>query len=263
MFFTFKLKHILIALGAVVLIVLALILLLGGRGNKAPAIAATAAPIPSAGPRTTSAPERTPPRETGERLTARPYTLVIDAGHGGEDGGSSSPTQHEADVNLDIALRMQALAGLYGVVPVMTRESADIAYPSDLKSVSARKVWDQKQRVALINGTQNALLISIHQNTFPSPIERGAQVLYAKTGGSAELAALLQEALRADLDPGNRRVAMPISGTIYLMKSVNCPAVLVECGFLSNAGEDAKLADGNYRLKLAAVILNTYFQYSG
>lgn len=261
MFFTFKLKNLLIALAIVVLAAVLLLTLSGRRGKTAASNAAgfQTAELTPAGSAAPTAPAVS--AAAGEPVPKTARTLIIDAGHGGADGGSSSATQVEADINLDIALRMRAIAGLFGVAPVMTRESADIAYPDSAKTIRAKKVADQKQRVALINGTPDALLISIHQNTFPSSsIVRGIQVFYAKTAGSEEFASALQEALRVSLDTGNRRVAMPIGGDIYLMKNVTCPAVLVECGFLSNPEDDAALATDTYRLKIAAVLWNTYLQ---
>lgn len=105
------------------------------------------------------------------------------------------------------------------------------------------------------------MLISIHQNCYPDRKPSGAQVLYAASPGSDTLGALMHDNLVAYLDPQNRRVAVPISEKIYLMREVNCPAVLVECGFLSNESECAKLEDGGYQTKLAAVIIASYLQY--
>lgn len=189
-------------------------------------------------------------------------TLIIDAGHGGEDGGCTSITgKLESDINLDIAVRMQSLAGLFGIEPVMTRESAEISYPESAKTISAKKVYDQKTRVELINTTPNAILISIHQNTYPDARPRGPQAFFAKTSGSAELAAIVHENLKSALYPESRRVAAPISDSVYLMKKVECPAVLVECGFISNADDDALIADGGYRIKLASIMLSSYLQF--
>jgi N-acetylmuramoyl-L-alanine amidase len=190
--------------------------------------------------------------------------LIIDAGHGGEDGGCTSVSgQIEADVNLLIALKLRALAGLVGINSVMTRETAEIGYPASADTTKARKAYDQKTRIELINSVENALLISIHQNKFPDARPCGAQVLYAKTQGSDDLAAQMQESLRVSLHPENRRVAAPIQDTILIMKSVSCPAILIECGFLSNPEEDGLLATDGYRLKVAAVIISSYANYIG
>lgn len=195
-------------------------------------------------------------------LTDNACTLILDAGHGGEDGGAvSADGMIEADVNLQIAQRLQALAVLTGVPVMMTRDSADIVYPDTATTTAQRKVADQKQRVEQINAVSNAVLISVHQNFFPSTSPCGSQVLYAATDGSDALGELMHDNLNAYLNPENRRVAAPISEKIYLMRNIHCPAVLVECGFLSNPEEAARLADPGYETKLAAVIFASYLQY--
>ena len=189
-------------------------------------------------------------------------TLIIDAGHGGLDNGASSADgMLEADINLDIALKMNALAQIFGIEAVMTRDSADLPYPEQADTIARKKVWDQKRRVSLVEGTKSGILISIHQNTYPDPRPSGAQVLYAATDGSCELGELVHENLVSSLNPENRRVAAPISKTIYLMNSVSCPAILVECGFLTNAEEAGKLATDEYKTKLAVILLASYMQY--
>ena len=181
--------------------------------------------------------------EATANWTDTKQVLILDAGHGGEDGGAVAPNGTvEADVNLQIALRARAIAELTGVEVVMTRDSPDIAYPDDATTIAERKKADQHQRADLICKTDNAVLISIHQNC-------------------DTLGALMHDNLVAYLDPQNRRVAAPISDKIYLMREVKCPAVLVECGFLSNESECAKLKDGGYQTKLAAVIIASYLQY--
>ena len=188
--------------------------------------------------------------------------LILDPGHGGEDGGAVSVTgTHESVINLDIAVRLSDLSGLLGVPCKMTRRSEDIAYPRELKTTAKRKVYDQKSRVAFINDTENAVLLSIHQNFFPRRSAHGPQAFYAKTPGSDALAGYLCASLDAALLPGNNRPAKPIAENIYLMKNVRCPAVLVECGFLSNEAEAKALDDENYRLKTAAALGGAYLQY--
>ncbi len=188
--------------------------------------------------------------------------LVIDPGHGGEDGGAVSVTgTHESVINLDISTRTAALAGLTGLPYRMTRMSEDIDYPSELKKVSQRKLFDQQSRVSFINGTDGAILLSIHQNFFPKKSAHGPQAFYAKTAGSDILAGCMAKSLDAALLPENTREAKPIAPKIYLMKNVNCPAVLVECGFLSNAGEARLLDTGAYRLRVAMSLTSGYLSY--
>lgn len=199
--------------------------------------------------------------ETANWVDAK-QVLILDAGHGGEDGGAVAPNGTiEADINLQIALRARAIAELTGVEVVMTRDSPDIAYPDDAATIAEQKKADQHQRVELIRATKNAVLISIHQNCYPDKKPSGAQVLYAASAGSDVLGTQMHENLITYLDPQNRRVSAPISDKIYLMREVKCPAVLVECGFLSNEAECARLRDSGYQTKLAAVIIASYLQY--
>ena len=143
---------------------------------------------------------------------AESRVLVIDAGHGGEDGGATSPSGLiESGVNLDIAKRFEALAGYFGIKTAMTRESETIEYPASAKNMRERKAFDQKNRIKLINSFENAVLVSIHQNKYPDPRPRGPQVFFADTGGSRELAEVAQVRLTQALYPENRRLAAPIS----------------------------------------------------
>jgi len=188
--------------------------------------------------------------------------LIIDAGHGGLDGGAStSDGVTESDINLAVALKMEAVANFLGISTVMTRESADLNYPESESTIAARKVWDQKTRVDLINSIESGYLISVHQNSYPDARPRGSQVLYAKTEGSQTLGEIAHSNLIEQLNPDNRRVAAPISESIFLMKSVNCPAILVECGFLSNKDEAAILQTEEYKTKLAIVLVASYLQF--
>lgn len=190
--------------------------------------------------------------------------LVIDAGHGGTDGGAvAADGTVESGINLAIALRMKAVAGLLGLPGVLTRSAEALDYPESASTTHAKKVWDQQQRVALINALPNAVLVSIHQNKYPDARPRGAQALYGREEGSEVLAALMQDALTRCLCPDNRRVAAPISDSIYLMKSVRCPAVLVECGFLSNPEELARLKTPDCQTQLALVLAASYLQFLG
>ena len=202
------------------------------------------------------------PAQEASANTAGARTLIIDPGHGGEDGGAVAPDgTQEADVNLSISLRLNALARLCGVPTVLTRSSANIDYPTDAGTIAARKTADQRKRVEVINQMSDGVLISIHQNWYPAASPHGAQVLYSKTAESQEFGSMLHEQLLRALDIENRRVAAPISDDIFLMRNVHCPAVLVECGFLSNPQELIQLKDPNYEMKLSMVMLSAYLQY--
>lgn len=187
-------------------------------------------------------------------------TLVLDPGHGGADGGAVSVTgTSESAINMEIAERCRALAGLFGVTAEMTRDSEELQYPDDASTIRAKKVWDTKHRTEFINSTENAVLISIHQNKYTTAGPHGCQVLYAPTVGSRELAEGLQELLR-QVAGEDKRNAAQIGKEIYIMNHVTCPAVLVECGFVSNVVEAKRLEDPKYQLKLAAMIVGGYLE---
>lgn len=181
-------------------------------------------------------------------------TVVVDAGHGGEDGGTLSCTGvRESGLNLEIALRVNDLFALLGQRTRMLRIQDVSLHDTDAATIAARKASDIRARVRLTEETPKAVLLSIHQNHFPESKYRGAQVFYAAADGSRALAERLQTALGTQLDPDNHR-ACKKAGEIYLLKHVSCPAVLVECGFLSNPAEEALLRTPEYQKKLAAVL---------
>jgi N-acetylmuramoyl-L-alanine amidase len=182
-------------------------------------------------------------------------TLVIDAGHGGADGGAvSTGGALESEINLDIALRLYMLAGFLGERAVLTRSGEDIAYSEDALTVREKKRDDMKKRLAVIHSTENAVLVSIHQNKFDTPGPSGAQVIYAPDDESRALGETVQNALMEFLGQGNRQGAVRDNGAIYLLNNAACPAILIECGFLSNPAEEALLLTGRYRARVAAAI---------
>ena len=191
--------------------------------------------------------------EVSAYVRAEPV-VVIDAGHGGEDGGASSPDGVlEKTLNLEIAQKIDALLQFAGVKTVMLRETDTALYTDGCSGIAEKKVSDLKHRVLLTNQVENAVLLSVHQNFFTESKYRGAQVFYAKTDGSRELAERIQGALRTDVDPDNHRQVKPSQG-VYLMEHVNGTAVLVECGFLSNPAETALLQAETYQKKLCAAV---------
>lgn len=183
----------------------------------------------------------------------RLHRIVIDAGHGGEDGGAISCTgKSESGYNLQIALRLNDLLQLLGYDTVMVRTTDTSVYTSG-QTISQKKVSDLKQRVRIVDRTYNALLLSIHQNTFPEEKYSGAQVFYGGAQGSEELAKELQQELVSSLNPGSSRKAKRGKG-IYLLDKTSAPGVLIECGFLSNRQEEEKLRSPEYQKKLCCVI---------
>lgn len=190
----------------------------------------------------------------------RKATIVIDAGHGGEDGGATSCTGIlESALNLEIAIKLNDLMHLLGYDTVMVRTTDRSVY-TEGTSIAQKKVSDLKQRVKLINNTDHAVAISIHQNTFSDSRYSGAQVFYAPKGESGDLASALQQAFIQTVNPDSNRQCKP-ADSVYLMQKINCTGVLVECGFLSNPEEEAALRDGNYQNKLCCVIASTVGNY--
>lgn len=181
-------------------------------------------------------------------------TVVVDAGHGGEDGGAAAPNgTKESVLNLEISLRVRDALRFLGLPVVMVRENDVSVCDPEAATVSEKKVSDLKNRVRLVGETPNAILLSIHQNMFSESQYHGAQVFYAGASGSREMAECMQELLRTALDPANHRQSKQ-ANTVYLLNKIHCPGILVECGFLSNPEEEALLETADYQKKLAAAI---------
>ena len=186
----------------------------------------------------------------------RQHTVIIDAGHGGVDGGATSCTgKLESAFNLEIALRLNDLMHLLGIHTKLVRTS-DISVYMQGETIAAKKVSDLKNRVKLVNETENALLLSIHQNTFSDSQYSGAQVFYAPKGEGQQLAEQLQTALVQTLNPGSNRRCKQADG-VYLMERIEQTGILIECGFLSNVEEEAKLRSDTYQKNLCCVIAAT------
>lgn len=205
-------------------------------------------------------------RRQGAETAFRPEraadpVVVIDAGHGGVDGGAvARDGTAESGINLAVALRLQELFLFCGEVPLMTRKTEDSLHSGDAVTIREMKVSDLKNRAALVNAQQYAVLISIHQNSLPeAPSVRGAQVFYNAVPGAESYALSVQAALNETINGEKAKNAKPISATIYLMQHVNAPAILVECGFLSNAEETAALKTAAHQLKLALAVLCGYY----
>ena len=186
-------------------------------------------------------------------------TLILDAGHGGEDGGAVSVTGiPESKINLSIVLRTEDLLGLYGICPILTRHDNRSLHDSTAVTLREKKRSDLENRLEAVERVEGGVLLSIHQNTYPDNQYHGAQVFFAPTSMSYELAEHLQSTIVQILQPDNTRACKPVPDTVYLMNHVTCPAVLLECGFLTNPGEEALLKDPSYQTKLAAVIASAW-----
>lgn len=186
----------------------------------------------------------------------RKHTIIIDAGHGGVDGGAVSCTgKPESQYNLEISLKLNDLFHLLGYHTLMIRTTDTSVYTKG-ETIAQKKVSDLKERVRIVNETEDAILVSIHQNTFSDSQYSGAQVFYAPEGEGKHLAADLQSVFCKTVNPGSNRKSKASDG-VYLMQHIDCTGILVECGFLSNPQEEAKLASKSYQQQLCIVIAAT------
>lgn len=185
--------------------------------------------------------------------------VILDAGHGGEDGGAVSISGvAESQINLEIVRKLRDILALCGTDPILLREEDISLHNEGASTLREKKRSDLQNRVAAVEALEGATLISIHQNTYPSARYHGAQVFYAPTEGSQALAEHFQAALREQLQPDNERAAKQIPDSVYLMNHITCPAILVECGFLTNPGEEAMLRDEGYQRQLSAVLAGAW-----
>lgn len=183
----------------------------------------------------------------------RQHKIIIDAGHGGIDGGATSCTGVlESAINLEIAVRLNDLMHFLGYETVMIR-TTDTSIYTEGNTIAAQKVSDLKERVRVVNETDSAVLVSIHQNIFADSRYGGAQVFYGNDADGKRLATELQNSLVKTVNPGSKRVSKKAKG-VYLMEHIDKCGVLIECGFLSNPQEEAKLRDKNYQIKICCVI---------
>ncbi len=186
--------------------------------------------------------------------------IVIDAGHGGADGGAvASDGTCEKDINLNIAKNVCAMLSSLGFECVMTRED-DVMLGGG--SGGSAKMSDLKQRVAMTDG-KDCVFVSIHQNKFPQDTCSGTQVYYSKNDPRSEkLAQAVQECVRTYIQPGNTRQIKPAGSEIFVLDRCRVPAILIECGFLSNPAELLKLKDEEYQRKIACATAASVASYA-
>lgn len=187
--------------------------------------------------------------------------VVIDPGHGGIDGGAVSATGiRESDINLAISLKLKSIFEENGWKVVMTREKDEGLYSED-GSIRSKKMQDLVNRKKIINKVEPDYVFIIHLNSFPQASCYGAQTFYpSKSPESKLLAAEVQKSLLEGIDNGNHR-QIKAKNDILLLKNVNVPTVLVECGFLSNSNEAAMLQTDDYQMKLSQCIYDGLLEY--
>lgn len=189
--------------------------------------------------------------------------VVLDAGHGGEDGGAVTASGHrESEINLQIVQKLEYVMALCGVETVLTRSEDVSLHTPGAEERGERKQSDLSYRADLVNNTPNAMLISIHQNQFSDPSVSGAQVFYTMGDVGRQWGEYTQQALRDLVDASNSKKAKQVSDDVYLFSHITCPGLLVECGFLSNGVEASLLLTDSYQTQLSLAITGAYLHQS-
>ena len=184
--------------------------------------------------------------------------ILLDAGHGGIDGGcSTADGKTEKGINLNIMLSVRDLSKLFGYNVEVTRDKDKSIHDKGVTGIRNQKISDMENRLELFNKYTNAVCVSIHQNTFSDTQFNGAQMFYSdKNPESEQLASIMQQKFVSNLQPDNNREIKLCGSELYLCYYCSNPAVMVECGFLSNPEEAAKLTDKSYQQKVAFTIFS-------
>ena len=188
--------------------------------------------------------------------------ILIDPGHGGIDGGAVSPSGTvEKDINLNISLKLRDELQKRGYKVVMTRDEDKGLY-GNRGTIREKKIEDLNNRYKMKKETNCSMFISVHLNMFPQAKYYGAQVWYSSNKNSEKLASLIQSNFKVHLDESNNRVEKPAKNDYKVLKGEDeIPAVIVECGFLSNYEEEKKLKTEEYQVKIAQIISNSVDEY--
>lgn len=193
--------------------------------------------------------------------------IVIDPGHGGEDGGCVSESGIlEKDLNLVISNKLKNILSASGYEILLTREEDKMLYDmyGDMTDYKGKKkLFDLKNRIKFAKECSADMFVSIHMNKFPVSKYKGLQVYYSPNNDKSELLArAVKENNTLYLQPDNEREIKAAGTNIFVLNRLNIPAILVECGFLSNAEETALLCDEDYRNKLALVVATSLMKYN-
>ena len=189
--------------------------------------------------------------------------IIIDAGHGGEDGGTqSSDGTLEKQINLEISLKLQDVLLSRGFDTVMTREGDYMIYDETASTQREKKVSDIHNRMKLVDENGECILISVHQNYFGESKYSGTQVFYSKNNPDSEiLADEIQKSVVSALQTDNSRQIKESGTDIYLLYHSQVPSVMVECGFMSNEAEASKLKDESYQKQMSEAIAEGLVRY--
>ena len=190
-------------------------------------------------------------------------TVIIDAGHGGFDGGASAEDGTvEKDINLQISLKVAKLLQFSGYNVIMTRDGDTGTEDDESAAIASRKKSDLANRLKLMKNNPDAIYVSIHLNKFTTSAANGAQVFYTKNYKEAyDLAQTVQSSITKLVQPENTRVVKQGTSSTYLLKNATVPAVIVECGFLSNKAELEKLKNDDYQSQMAFAICGGIIEF--
>lgn len=192
------------------------------------------------------------------------YTVILDAGHGGEDGGCVAYDDTlEKDINLAISEDVALFFDLFGIRYVQIRTEDISVGDNSLKTVKERKTSDILHRYDVVNSYGNSILLSIHQNMYSVEKYKGTQVFYSPNDTASQmLAECIQASIRTNLQPDNDRKVKASGDSIYLLYKAQRPSVMVECGFFSNMSELGKLKNKAYQCQMAYFITKGLINYS-
>lgn len=186
-------------------------------------------------------------------------TVLIDAGHGGEDGGAVGINGVlEKELNLLVSEKLYTLLTFAGYKTIMTRTEDRMLYDKNDNFKGRKKILDLAERLKIISQSSPTLFVSIHMNSFPDPQYEGLTVYYSpNTQQSRSAAECIMSKMRDSLQPHNTREIKEASSNIFLLNRATCPAVLVECGFISNRSECEQLCNDEYRKRLTLVLYSS------
>ena len=189
--------------------------------------------------------------------------IIIDAGHGGEDGGASGADgTNEKDINLSIALKLNDILTVLGYETRMVRTTDVSIYDEGSNTLREKKVSDIRNRAAIMEEYENCLYVSIHQNKYEDSRIWGAQTFYSPNDNSSKtLAQFIQTSIATKIQPDNSRLIKESGTEIYVLYNATNPAVMVECGFISNLNELSRLKTEDYQSKIAFSISSGIINY--
>lgn len=193
-------------------------------------------------------------------------TVIVDAGHGGEDPGkvSSYSDLKEKDLNLKVAMKLKELLENDGYKVIMTREEDKLVYSEGTTNIYNKRFQDLSRRKSIMDNSGAQIVVSIHMNSFQETQYYGAQTFYPPSSkDSLKLATCIQDALRENVDKSNKRQPQEKKDQIVILKDLKTPTTIVECGFLSNPEEERRLGTDEYQSSIALAIkkgIDDYFK---